>query len=95
MERGYLEEAQTVCEVDRQQVYGHPYDNFEDISDTWTVLLRDKLNERITREDVIRMMISMKLCRDAVCFQDENYVDIAGYAHCMDAVKTHEDEEED
>lgn len=77
-----LAEAHTLIHGDRNESYGSPTENFENISDIWNILLSHKLITVISPREVADMMIAVKLARGIVEPRQDNYVDIAGYAAC-------------
>jgi hypothetical protein len=86
-----LEEAARLVNGPRRAEYGHPKDNFNDIADMWTVILHKKLLSggrfnRVDVDDVILMMIALKLCRGKQGYKRDTAVDIAGYAQCWELV---------
>lgn len=70
----------------REANYDDPRPNFDRIAATWTVMLEAagklKPGEHIDGLDVARMMVCMKMCRDAFKYGDDNWFDTAGYAVC-------------
>lgn len=80
-----LEEAQSLIYGDREQDYGKTSDNFADIAKGWEVIAKVPL----TPEQVALMMIWLKVCRANKdnCEKRDSYVDIAGYAGCIEKVK--------
>lgn len=86
------EETESICEEafriqggDRQQDYGSPAKNFQDIADMWNQYLsldEDLEGWAISARDVAHMMILMKVCRNVHKPKRDNWVDIAGYAQC-------------
>ena len=85
-----LEDAQHAVYGDRGQDYGHPREHWTRTACVWTGLLTHKLaeGEHITPEDVGRLYIGDKLCRDVHAPKRDNRVDIAGYALCLDRLET-------
>ena len=83
-----LEEAAAVTSGDRQQTYGAPAASHRSIAALWNVYLAGRRNPvgPIDAADVARMMILVKLARDAYSPQRDNLVDIAGYARCLEQI---------
>lgn len=75
-----LVEAARIISGDRDIQYGKPEDNFLRIAKIWSVILGIEINQ----EDVAMMMVGLKVARYANKngFQDDTWVDIAGYAAC-------------
>ena len=77
--------VEKVCECifkDRQNTYGKPEDNFQNIADYWNIYLgiRDD-TFKITKQDVANMMVLLKVARMSSSPQHkDNYIDAAGYA---------------
>ena len=89
------EKDESICQIadrivscDRQNYYGHPFDNFTDIGTMWSVQLRkwDKKGP-IPPEIVGLMMVSVKLCREINRPHRDNLVDGAGYFKTVDLIK--------
>lgn len=84
--------------ADRDGRYGHPVENFTTIADLWTTILSRIMVSRggqyadiehpfmFEPEDVGLFMIAVKMAREAHVHDDDNTVDIAGYARCMEMV---------
>lgn len=64
--------------------YGHPLDDYERTAQIANALVGHKLKEPLTAEDMIRMMIGVKLSRDVHRPKRDNRVDMAGYAECLE-----------
>ena len=72
-----LEDAQKIVSGDRQNVYGHPADDFARSAALWSAYM----GVSFTMEDVAYMMILLKLSRLKNSPQHrDSQVDIAGYA---------------
>ena len=67
----------------------HPQDDFKRIATIWSTLLENKLNVDLTPTEVGAMMIALKLSRTAFKNKRDNWIDIAGYAHCADLCSTY------
>jgi hypothetical protein len=83
-----LEEAARLVNGPRRAEYWHPRENFQDVADMWTVILRrnDDENLIITRDEVILMMLCLKICRGKQGYKRDTATDIAGYAQCWELV---------
>ena len=65
----------------RQDSYGNPEDSFTLIADLWSSYLNSIERNDLTRGDVARLMILLKVARTIGNHDKlDNYVDIAGYA---------------
>ena len=89
MKNSILVEAARLVDGDRQSDYGHPQDDFKRIATIWSTLLENKLNVDLTPTEVGAMMIALKLSRTAFKNKRDNWIDIAGYAHCADLCSTY------
>lgn len=89
MSNSILIEAARLVDGDRQADYGHPADDFKRIATIWSALLENKLNVDLTSSEVGAMMIALKLSRTAFKNKRDNWIDIAGYAHCADLCTTY------
>ena len=78
------EEAQRIQGGDRQQDYGSPAKNFQDIANLWSTYLKVALDidVDIKARDVAHMSILMKISRNVHKPKRDNWVDMAGYAQC-------------
>lgn len=85
-----LSEADQVVTGDRQRDYGHPLDNFTDIADLWTVVLRKRRGMEeylpVTAEEVALMMDLLKVSRECNTPKRDNRVDGPGYWKCLDMI---------
>ena len=77
-----LDEAKETVEH-RQKEYGPPIVNFANIARRWSMVLgRD-----VTANEVVRCMLEVKLARlDQDPHHYDTFVDIAGYAACLEEV---------
>ena len=84
-------EAMRIVQTDRNQKCGDPEDNFAYIALTWTALLRARgllaADASLVDADVARMMVTMKMCRDANAPHADNRVDAMGYTLCLERVE--------
>lgn len=67
---------------DREQKYGSPSKNFEDIASIWEGVT----GHSYTASQVALMMIGVKLSREGFRHRRDNIVDIIGYAECLDRI---------
>lgn len=75
---------------DRHKKNDIPERNFERIAKVWSALL----NIDITPEQVALMMIGLKVVREAFTHQNDNLVDIVGYALCLEEITNAADTKE-
>ena len=74
-----LDTAKTCVCGQREQDYGSPEDNFQEIADLWA----SYLDENITAIDVAMMMALLKIARIKTgTATEDSFVDLAGYAAC-------------
>ena len=77
-----LIEAMRLINSDRNNEYGEPYENFRDIAEMMTVMLRPilKEGEAVRTNHVAMCMIAVKLSRMTTSpLKLDTWVDIAGY----------------
>jgi len=74
-----LEEALSITSTDRRSQYGHPKVDFTRTAKITSILL----DKEITAQDVVIMLIAMKLSRNAYKYKRDTCVDIAGYARIL------------
>lgn len=79
-----LLEARQLITGDRNQTYGTPTQNFQNIADLLNVQFKHKLRDDVlfTPTDVAVIMMQVKLARMVAQPKRDNFVDIAGYAAC-------------
>lgn len=78
-----LETAAKIVTGNREQEYGSPEDNFNQIANLWNSFLEARQGKRLTGADVAIMMILFKIGRLATgAGSVDTWVDIAGYAAC-------------
>ena len=77
-------EAYRIQGGDRQQDYGSPAKNFQEIADSWNTYLKTACGVEVNMQarDVAHMNILMKICRNVHKPKRDNWVDMAGYAQC-------------
>lgn len=83
--KSILEEADEIVSNDRQNDYGHPYDNFKQIADLWSPIL----GVEITPEKAAMCMIQVKISRQLHKKKRDNLTDIAGYAKVIDMINNY------
>jgi hypothetical protein len=88
------DEALRITHVDRNKANGEPEENFSYIAQCWTALLDARgllgSDEGLNAADVARMMVALKLCRDANAPHRDNRVDAIGYTLCLERVESTE-----
>lgn len=78
--REILKQAEECVCGKREEDYGSPEDNFEVVANLWSAY---KKNITFTVEDVAIMMALLKIARiSSGNYNEDNYVDLAGYAAC-------------
>ncbi len=77
------QEADRLVSLDRQEQYGHPYNNFTDIGRFWGTILGIP---DIAPETVALMMAALKIAREKFKPHRDNRVDMAGYAKVIDLI---------
>ena len=93
-----LNAAQTCVCGDREQDYGRPENNFNNIASLWTSYLYSAglmenndptIWKRISPKDVAAMLALLKIARIASGHaKADNWVDLAGYAACGGEIET-------
>ena len=82
-----LKEADIITSGERGVDYGDAKESFEYISE-----LASMLNRRtISSEEVINVLIAVKLCREAYKHKRDNLVDACGYLRLLSKIKGDED----
>ena len=76
-------EADAIINGPRQKEYGSPSESFGRIAAFWSAYTGVNLSVK----DVVNMMILLKVSRGKQTNQRDSYVDIAGYAGCMDLMQ--------
>lgn len=87
-----LEEAAAITHVDRQQDYGHPYDNWTATATIFTGILQAagvlREGAAVSAEVAALLMVGVKCAREAHKPKRDNRVDTAGYAEVVDQIAT-------
>lgn len=78
-----LEEAQEILEGDRESDYGDPVANFNRISRIASSIL----NETITPEQCVVVMMAVKLSREQYKHKRDNLVDLVAYTEIYNRIK--------
>ena len=84
-----LEEAARLVNGPRRAEYGHPKTNFQDIANMWSTILCCPGRSpflKVTPDEVVLMMMALKICRGKQGYKRDTAVDIAGYAQCWELV---------
>lgn len=82
-----LEEALRITKGDRNNDYGHPFDDFTKTAAMWSAIL----GTTVGPEHVAMCMICVKLSRQCNSPKRDNLVDGAGYFRTLDMVVNHPD----
>lgn len=83
-----LHKADEVTSKDRNRYYGHPLDNHTNTAAFWSAYIGRKfgVNVSLTARDVCMMMVLLKVSRDANKENEDNLIDICGYARNAEMV---------
>ena len=91
-----LETANRLINRERAKDYGDVRTSFNQISDLWSVYLNRHIKTaypdlevpiQLSNEDVANLMILMKVSRAQNGFHLDSYIDIAGYAGCVELLQ--------
>ena len=82
-----FEDAANIIAGDRRQSYGPVEQSFQNVADVWNAILRGKVKDSITPQQVALMMIGLKLVRESNRPGRDNRVDICGYAGLLDRLQ--------
>lgn len=98
-EKNILHEADNITSGSRNQAYGHPADNFENIAELWNAYIAIKLRMHpsnvlepsrinlLNRIDIANLNILQKVARLATNpLHYDSKVDIAGYARTQEMI---------
>lgn len=93
-----LETVETICQEadrlvsnDRQNQYGHPFDDFTKTGKMWAPILGLDI---VTPLQVGMCLIAVKLSRLCNMYKRDTVVDIAGYAKTLSLIKERQDQNE-
>ena len=78
-----LEEANEIVAGSRQQYYGHACESFARIS-TMAILMTGK---ELTPQDCCKVLIAVKMTREAFKHKRDNLVDLCGYAYLLQVLE--------
>jgi hypothetical protein len=79
-----LQAADRLTSVDRRQEYGSPGEEFERVAAMLSALLKKKLKEPITAEEMALCMILLKITRYSYKQSRDSLVDLCGYARTIE-----------
>ena len=92
-----LETANRLINGERAKNYGDAKQSFQQIADLWSVYLNRHVERpdtkilsdtiELTGEDVANLMILLKVSRAQNGFHLDSYIDIAGYAGCVELLQ--------
>lgn len=82
MKHTMLEEAQAIVDGGREQDYPDPVKNFRDIS----VMASLMTGKYLSPQDCVRVLIAVKLTRDAFTERYDNKLDIVGYTYILNKI---------
>jgi hypothetical protein len=83
-----LEEAAEITSKDRQQVYGHPRQDFQKTVGMWNAVFERKLVEPFDERDFCVAMMCVKMSRlQKTPEHRDSLLDIVGYARCYEMVQ--------
>lgn len=90
-----FKEAETIIYGDREETYGHPAKNLENIAEQWSLYLQQRYEAsvQLTAEDVCWMMVDLKKARQLNSHKRDNLVDAIGYIGLIDRIDENEDKE--
>lgn len=74
-----LEEAKKLITSDRQEQYGPPEENFQNIADAWNIQFKNKLSAPLTPADVAIAMALLKIVRNIAGYKEDSAIDGAAY----------------
>jgi hypothetical protein len=91
MEQSPVQEAARLVDGDRQDDYGHPYEDFTRTAAMWTAIF----GHTITAEQVALAMVALKISREVNKPKRDNIVDGIGYFQTLHMVRQRRRELED
>lgn len=75
-----LDIANNIVNGERKEAYGSCTESFGTIAALWSATIK----HTVTPEQVGLMMIQLKIARQVNSYHQDNLVDIAGYAQCLE-----------
>ncbi len=84
MSESVLQEAERLINGDRNESYGHALDDYGRTAALINAAFAHKLKEPFTAEDMMLVMIQVKVSRQINKHGRDNLTDIAGYAGCIE-----------
>jgi hypothetical protein len=81
-----LTEAHGLIYGNRQHDYGSPLENWQKTADLVNAMLAHKLAEPLTAEDLVLMMVQVKIAREIHKPKHDSRVDGAGYFGVLDMI---------
>lgn len=82
MSESVFQEAERLVGGDRQEAYGHPFEDFSKTAGLWSVIL----DTEVTPEKVALCMVAVKISRELNRPKRDNRVDGIGYFGTLDMV---------
>jgi hypothetical protein len=79
----FFDECHRLVNLDRQEDYGDPVGNFEQIAFITSIIL----DKHISARDVALFFIVVKLVREARNHKRDNLLDLACYAEILDRIE--------
>jgi hypothetical protein len=94
-QKSILSEASEVIYGDREETYGHPAVNLENIAEQWSLYIQQRYGAQFQLEadDVCWMMVQLKMARQMNASKRDNLVDAAGYIALIERIEDHEKEQ--
>lgn len=95
--KSILVEAEEIINGQRRKDYGGVTESFTNLAELWTAYLSRHVESRVANtesnrlvdlspQDVVNLMILMKVSRAQNGFHRDSYVDIAGYSGCAEKI---------
>lgn len=84
-----MEEAHGIIHGDREQLYGHPATNLENIAEQWSLYIQQRyeVEVQLCAEDVCWMMADLKKVRQMNASKRDNLVDAIGYIGLIERIE--------
>jgi hypothetical protein len=89
---GVLKKAHDVVVSGREGRRELPEIQFPKIAKAWSAILSGKLREDITPSEVGLLMMTFKIVRESGKHDQDNNIDVIGYALCLERIKPSERE---